>query len=157
MKSVSRRTLAIVIFSGLLMLIGVPALYAYHGHGGRCGFGGPGQCGEMFSLYLTKQLNLDSSQQQQLDTIMQAVKEKRKALFEVHKNTRSQLVTILQGATVDPQAIQALQDQNRAAGDDLIAQIGSGMTEFVNILTPDQRQLFATFLQKHRRHHAAKQ
>ena len=146
MKVVRKKTTVIVILVGLTMLIGASTLYAQFGQ--RWG-GAPGEHLAMVSLYLTKQLNLDASQQAQLETITQGLMAKGKTLHQMRKNTRVQLASILRADSVDAQAIQALQDQNRGIIDDFITEIGTRLTEFVNMLTPEQRQLFATVIESH--------
>jgi Spy/CpxP family protein refolding chaperone len=149
MKMTCKKTTVFGILVGLSLLIGGSILYAQSGTSWGSGFGNPEERVLMISLYLTKKLDLDASQQQGLETITQELLKKGKALHDLRANARDEFVSILRADSVDVQRIQLLQSQHQATINDFITEAGNRLTEFVNMLSPDQRQRLATLIENH--------
>ena len=149
MKTACKRSIAVGIILGLALLIGASYLYAQIGPWSGHGFGNYEERAAIISLYLTKKLDLDASQQQELETITHALLQKGKALRDARINARQQMVSILRANSVDAQHIQLLQNESRQALNDFVTEAGSRLTEFVNMLSPEQRQSLAKLIQDH--------
>jgi Spy/CpxP family protein refolding chaperone len=149
MKITCKKNAAVVVLLGLSLLIGASFLYAQLGHSSEPGFGNPEERALMVSLYLTKKLDLSTSQQQELGTITQALLQKGKVLHDMRMSDREQLVSILRADSVDAQQIQLLQSQHQQVINDFITEAGNRLTEFVNMLSPEQRQSLANLIEDH--------
>ncbi|MFZ2444813.1 MAG: periplasmic heavy metal sensor [Syntrophobacteraceae bacterium] len=149
MKTVCRKKTVVGILLGVALLIGGSTLYAHFGPPGGAGFGNPGEHAVMITAYLTKKLDLDAAQQQELDAIAQKLLEKGKTHHALHANAREEVLSILRADTVDTQRVQLLQVQHQEAISDLIAEAGNRLTEFVTMLRPEQRQRLAKLIEDH--------
>lgn len=149
MKMTCRRSCVVGILVGLSLLIAGSILYAHSGTSWGSGFGNPEERVLMVSLYLTKKLDMDTSQQQALETITNELLKKGKALHGMRASSRDELVSILRADSVDTQRIQLLQSQHQAVITDFITEAGARLTEFVNMLSPEQRQRLAELIENH--------
>ena len=144
-----RKTTVVGIILGLCLLIGASSLNAHFGASQGANFGNPQEHITMMSLYLTKKLDLDTSQQQELDAIAQQLLQKGKALHELQMNTREEVLSMLKAGTVDAQRIQLLQNQHKGTISDFITEAGSRLIEFVSMLSHEQRQRLAELIEDH--------
>jgi Spy/CpxP family protein refolding chaperone len=149
MKMTRRRTTVVGILVGLSLLIAGSILYAHGENSWGSGFGNPEERVLMVSLYLTKKLDMDTTQQQALETITNELLKKGKALHDLRTSSRDELVSILRADSVDMQRVQLLQSQHQAIIADFIAEAGSRLADFVNMLSPEQRQRLAVLIENH--------
>lgn len=148
MKTKSKKSIVIGICLGLMLLLaGGSALHAQRGgFRGPFGFGPEGHAG-MIRDHLIQQLDLDQAQKQELDAIVQDLLSKRKDFHEMRKSGREEVVEILKADTVDNARIGRLIAQHRERVGELLSAVGSRLTDFVNLLTPEQRQRLATMIE----------
>jgi len=147
MKMAFKKNSVVGILLGLCLLTGASFLYAQIGRPSEPCFGNPEERAAMVSLYLTKKLDLDASQQQQLEAITQELLQKGKALRELRTSARAEVVSILRADSVDMPRIQLLKDQHQQAINDFMTEAGNRLTEFVNMLSPGQRQSLAKLIE----------
>lgn len=149
MKIACRKSMVVGMLLGLFLLMGGWSLYAHSGPPMGPGFGNPEEHVALLSMYLTKKLDLDESQQQELETIAQALLKKGAALHVLRMNARDEVLGILRADSVDAQRMQLLQDQHRETINDFIKEAGNRLTEFLNMLGPEQRQRLAKLIENH--------
>ncbi len=145
-----RKTVVGIVLGLAILLAGGTVLHAHFG--GPCGprgFGNPEEHVAMVCAYLSKKLDLDASQQQQLDVISGDLLKNGKNLHQLRTTARQELVSILRADTVDMEGLQRLQTQHQETLDEFIKQAGDRLVEFVNILTPSQRQRLAELIENH--------
>lgn len=136
----------------LSLIVGGSLLYAHVGAPWGSGFGSHEEQVAMVASYLTKKLDLDATQQQELDSITQKLLADGKAFHEMRNNDRQEVVGILRADTMDMQHIQLLQGRHKEMLNDFVSELGDRLVEFVKILTPEQRQRLATLIENHAGH-----
>lgn len=150
MNKLGRNKTVIGILLGLTVLLaGGSALYANFGPRFGHGFHNPEMHADWIRYYLTKQLNLDDAQQQKLEGITQDLLTKGKALHQQRQATRQEALDLLRADSVDKQRIEQLVAQSRDAVDGFITTAGSRLADFVDMLTPEQRQRLAEMIETH--------
>ena len=147
----SRRTTAIVgiLMALTLLLVGGSVLHAHlkplWGHGGFS----HEEHADWIRGRLTKELDLDASQQQELETIARDLLEKGGRLHELRSTAGGEMLTILRSESVDPQGIERLVNQHQEQIGEFITTAGHRLTDFVSLLNPDQRQRLAKLIEDH--------
>jgi Spy/CpxP family protein refolding chaperone len=151
MKTTCRKKAVIGIALGLaILLTGGAVLHANLGSNcGGPGFSKPAEHIAMVCAYLTKRLDLDANQQQQLDVIAQDLLIRGKNLQNLRTTARQEVVNILRADSVDMPTVQRLQAQHVEELDGFIKDAGNLLVEFVNVLTPEQRLRLAGLIEDH--------
>jgi Spy/CpxP family protein refolding chaperone len=153
MKIAERKGMLIGIVLGLMLLLaGGSILHAgFMGHRGPGGHDPEEHVG-WIRYQLTQKLDLDASQQQELEAITQELLKKGKALHQLRNKSRQEMLSVLRADSVDGQRIEQLAAQHREQVGEFITEAGSHLAEFVNILTPRQRKQLAKMIEEHAGH-----
>jgi len=144
---------AVSIILVLSLLVGGSVLYAHMGPTWGSWLGNPQERAEMLSAYLTRKLDLNATQQQELDAITQKLLAMGRAFHESRTKDRQEVLSILRADTLDMERLRLLQSRHKETLDGFISDLGDRLVEFVEILTPEQRQRLATLIENHEGHH----
>jgi len=149
-KTANRKMMVGGIFLGLILLLGGGSvLHAHFGPQWGHGYVNPEKHAARICEHLTKQLDLDESQQQELETMAQDLLEKGSSLHQLRATGRQEVLSILRADSLDRQQVERLVAQHREEIDELISAVGSRLTDFVEMLSPEQRERLAKAIEDH--------
>lgn len=140
-----------LLITGIVVLVAalaVPVAFAQHQrHGGHDGFGGFGPFARMHKL--AGQLDLTDAQKSQIHDIAMDVREQsRESRKAMHANM-IEAGKVLIANPDDLAAAQAILAKNAEPEATMKANILKGVSQALQILTPDQRTKLATLLEEH--------
>ena len=106
---------------------------------------------------ITKELDLNEAQQQQLENTKIEFLTKGLEMREAHQTMRKELKEQLSSDKIDPAALQKMYDDHRLKMDKLVSLFNTRLVEFHNTLSPEQKSKLVAKLdsleKKHRRWH----
>ena len=116
------------------MLVSGAALFSgcrRHSHGHKA---------EFMVDYISETLDLNESQQAQLDQIKDALMEKARLMHADKESMREELVTQLRSEEIDQVRVKAVIAEHREKIDEIIDLIVVRLAEFHKTLTPEQKE-----------------
>jgi Spy/CpxP family protein refolding chaperone len=128
---------------------GGPGSHGMMGHGAR---GGPG-AGGMFEGMLQRLLdrvNATPEQRTQIQQILQAHADERRAQHEGGRALREQAMALFAQPTVDATALEALRQKQLVMHDAASKRMTATMLEISRVLTPEQRKQMADYMAQRR-------
>ena len=96
----------------------------------------------------TKELQLDTTQQQRLGVLFDKMREQRNALVGSTTNPRAEMGALIAGATFDKARAQTLIEQKTGAVREKSPEVIAATAEFFDTLKPEQQQKVREFLNK---------
>lgn len=102
--------------------------------------------------HLTRGLDLQPAQREQLRALAQGASTDLRALREEGRALRAERHRLLAAATLDEAALEALRQRELAHHDRLSARMQRFMLDVAKVLTPEQRQRWAERLQRRGEH-----
>ncbi|MCS6809784.1 MAG: Spy/CpxP family protein refolding chaperone [Tepidimonas sp.] len=111
--------------------------------------GGPGEApAERMAEHLTRGLDLQPAQREQVQTLARAAMADLRALREEGRALREERHRLLAAPNLDEAALEALRQRELAHHDKLSARMQRFMLDVAKVLTPQQRQRWAERLQR---------
>lgn len=101
-----------------------------------------------FREKLTKELNLDTAQQQVLEEIIAAFKEKIIALHDRHKQTHGRVIALFKQDQVTSEDVMDLVAEHRQKFDGMAAFAAEQFVRFHDVLTAEQREQLAQHIEE---------
>ncbi|NTU48142.1 MAG: periplasmic heavy metal sensor [Syntrophobacteraceae bacterium] len=143
-----RTTLGIISVVALL-LVGASVLHAHFRplRGMDCYT--PEERAEKIRERISRQLDLNDSQQKQLEGIVEDLMEKGQALRALRATSHQEILKILRSDTVDAKRIEHLASEHQERINELISTVSRSLTEFLRVLSPEQRERLAKALEDH--------
>jgi Spy/CpxP family protein refolding chaperone len=151
MKSANKKVKIMVgIALALTLLVaGGSVLYANTRPHLAGGFFNPEEHADYIRYRLTRELDLDASQQQELQTMVRNLLEKGRALHELREATRQEVLSMLRENSVDRQRIENLRAKHQEKIGEFMAVAGDRLADFMNMLTTEQKQRLVDAIEKH--------
>lgn len=108
--------------------------------------GHKGMMGERMVKKMTKKLDLTEAQQANLQSLVDGMKEKRETKVESRKDSKTEMLSLLDGATLDQtkmlENINARIAERQEGATDMVAAVA----QFTDSLTPEQRATLKSHL-----------
>jgi len=150
MKGRRRTTITMgILIAAVFLTAGGSMLYAHLGPQWGPGCWNPEERAAWITDRLTKRLDLNDTQRQELEAIVTELGEKRKELHELHSKTRDELLGILRGKTIDQARVSQMVEEHKQRIGDLITSAGDRLTDFAAKLAPEQRARLADAIEEH--------
>ncbi|MCB1756904.1 MAG: periplasmic heavy metal sensor [Gammaproteobacteria bacterium] len=102
---------------------------------------------ERISSRVTRKLDLDDSQQANLDSLIAQVQTSRKIISADREGNKTLLITLLQADTLDQQSLLELISGKTAAVDNQAPAVVEALAAFTDSLSPQQREKLLERLQ----------
>jgi periplasmic protein CpxP/Spy len=150
MKGNKKMVIGTALLVAAVMLVGgASLLYAHFGH-----HSGPGCCstderGAWISERLSKRLELNDAQRQEVQAIVKELGEKRNELHGLRSKGREELLGILRAENVDQARVKQMVAEHKQIIGDLITSTTDRITEFAATLSPEQRARLADAIEEH--------
>jgi Spy/CpxP family protein refolding chaperone len=153
MKTANKKVRVGFALALILLVAGGSVLYAnVRPHLGG-GLFDPREHAGYIQYRLTKELDLDASQQKELQTMVRDLLEKGRAHQGLHETTIQEVLSMLRENSVDRQRIENLGARHQEEIGEFITVAGYRLADFMNILTAEQKQRLADAIEKHHSSH----
>jgi Spy/CpxP family protein refolding chaperone len=149
MKRAKKKVMVGTAVALTLLFVGGSVLYANLRPKWGGGFFNPEEHAEYLQYRLTKELDLDASQQQELQNIVQDLLEKGRTLHELRTTSRQEVLSMLRGNSIDRQRIENLRVKHQERIGEFLAVAGDRLADFLSMLTAEQKQRLADAIEKH--------
>ena len=140
----------VVGLAALLVVVGVAALGE-----SVAGKGGPWHRGDFLNrriAHLTRALDLNDAQQQQVKSLVEAQRPAMKGLMQQMASQRAQLLAATQNGQFDAAKVQAIANQQGQTMANLIVVRQELQSKIYTLLTPEQRTKFDQMQQRRLEH-----
>jgi protein CpxP len=140
----------VVGLAALLLVVGVAALGE-----SVAGKGGPWHRGDFLNrriAHLTRALDLNDAQQQQVKSLVEAQRPALKGLMQQMASQRAQLLAATQNGQFDAAKVQAIANQQGQTMANLIVVRQELQSKIYTLLTPEQRTKFDQMQQRRLEH-----
>ena|SRR5690348_5473869 len=140
----------VVGLAALLLVVGVAALGE-----SVAGKGGPWHRGDFLNrriAHLTRALDLNDAQQQQVKSLVEAQRPAMKGLMQQMASQRAQLLAATQNGQFDAAKVQAIANQQGQTMANLIVVRQELQSKIYTLLTPEQRTKFDQMQQRRLEH-----
>jgi Spy/CpxP family protein refolding chaperone len=138
-----------VLVAAVMVIGGASLLYAHFGHQGGPGYHGADERVAWISERLSKRLDLNDAQRQEVQSIVKELGEKRNELHGLRSKGREELLTILRAENIDQNRVKQLVAEHKQVIGDLITSATDRLTEFAATLSPEQRERLAEAIEEH--------
>jgi Spy/CpxP family protein refolding chaperone len=138
-----------VLVAALMLIGGASLLYAHFGHQGGPGSRSADERFAWISERLSKRLDLNDAQRQEVQSIVKELGEKRNELHGLRSKGREELLTILRAENVDQNRVKQLVAEHKQVIGDLITSATDRLTDFAATLSPEQRARLAEAIEEH--------
>ena len=103
--------------------------------------------------YLSEALDLNESQQAQLDEIKEEMFAKAKEMRAKKRAQHEDLMALIKSEQIDPVQLKAMVAEHRAQMDQVVDMAVDRVVAFHSTLTPEQKEKLATKIEKFHRYH----
>lgn len=143
-----KRTTIGIISILVLLLLGASVLHAHRPfRDSDCG--SPEERATRIQERITRQLDLNASQQKLLVGIVRDLLEKGQALRELRRNSHQEILGILRSETVDAARIEQMASDHQVRINDMVSAVSRGLTDFLKALSKEQREKLAKAMEDH--------
>lgn len=153
MKTANKKVKVGFALALILLVAGGSVLYANMRPLMGGGFFDPQEHADYIQYRLTRELDLDASQQKELQTMVRDLLEKGRAHHELRETAIQEVLSMLRENSADRQRIENLRTKHQEAIGEFMTVAGNRLADFMNMLTADQKQRLADAIEKHHSSH----
>ena len=109
----------------------------------------PEQRAEHFVKHMASELKLNEAQTAQLEKIKDEFLARRPEMIRMRKETVKEANELMRSSEIDKAKLNALTEKNIAQADDMIRFISEKFLEIHDMLTPEQREMLVSHIEKY--------
>jgi periplasmic protein CpxP/Spy len=110
----------------------------------------PEQMADRITEKLKSKLDLNASQQQELESIKEEVKKKMAEMKKNHASRKEEFLTLLQSDTIDKEKLKKMHDERKAKMDEFSTVMIDKLVKFHSTLSPEQKERLVKYLRDRR-------